>query len=69
MRQIALLRTLGHIKFAYVKFDILKMTMHPEDNSIKIRWRINGLPGYKILLMFWKFNVFKIQESKKLQES
>lgn len=35
VRQIALLRTVGHIKFAYVNFEILKITAHPEDSSIK----------------------------------
>ncbi|KAL4084461.1 hypothetical protein QTP88_028274 [Uroleucon formosanum] len=37
---ISLLRFMGHIKYAYVKFNILKITKHPEDGTIKVRWRI-----------------------------
>ncbi|XP_043476733.1 uncharacterized protein LOC122507857 [Leptopilina heterotoma] len=69
VRQISLLRTVGHLRFAYVKLDILKITIHPEDDSVKVRWRIAGLPGFKVFLMFWKFNVFKLSESIKHQEA
>ncbi|KAJ4446915.1 hypothetical protein ANN_13616 [Periplaneta americana] len=43
VKQVALLRTVGHLKFAYVKFEILKITMHPEDDTVRIRWRIRGI--------------------------
>ena len=48
MKQVAILRALGHIKFAYVKFEILKITSHPEDSTVRVRWRIRGLQGYKV---------------------
>lgn len=51
VKQIALLRTVGHLKFAYVKFEILKITMHPEDDTVKIRWRIRGISGLKVSLV------------------
>ncbi|XP_071438623.1 uncharacterized protein, partial [Hetaerina americana] len=47
IKQVALLRTVGHLRFAYVKFEILKITMHPEDSSVKVRWRIRGISGLK----------------------
>lgn len=55
MKQISLLRAVGHLKFAYVKLDILKITKHPEDGSVKVRWRIRGISGLKvrIVLDFW----------------
>lgn len=31
-----MLRTVGHLKFAYVKFEVLKITQHPDDNTV--RW-------------------------------
>jgi hypothetical protein len=52
VKQIALLRTIGHLKFAYVKFEILKITMHPEDDTVKIRWRIRGISGLKVSLVY-----------------
>lgn len=51
VKQMALLRTIGHLKFAYVKFDILKITSHPEDGTVKVRWRIRGISGIKVILM------------------
>ncbi|KAJ9576434.1 hypothetical protein L9F63_006647 [Diploptera punctata] len=58
VKQIALLRTIGHFKFAYVKFEILKITMHPEDGTVKIRWRIRGISGLKVLFTFWKYKLW-----------
>ena len=65
VKQIALLRTIGHLKFGYVKFDILKITMHPDDGSVKVRWRIRGVPGLKMFVTFWKFKFWKISEAIK----
>lgn len=48
VRQVALLRTVGHLRFAFVKFEILKITKHPEDGTVRIRWRIRGLSGLKV---------------------
>lgn len=62
VKQIALLRTVGHLKFAYVKFEILKITSHPEDGTVKVRWRIRGISGMKVFLQFWKFKLWKIKE-------
>uniref|UniRef100_A0A1B6KL10 Uncharacterized protein n=1 Tax=Graphocephala atropunctata TaxID=36148 RepID=A0A1B6KL10_9HEMI len=70
VRQIALLRMIGHFKFAYVKFDILKITSHPEDGSVKVRWRIKGISGMKVFFNFWKFSILNMKESiEREQES
>ena len=69
VKQIMWLRAIGHIKFAYVKFEILKITVHPEEDSIKIRWRIRGTPGLKVFATFWKFKSWKIQEALKDHET
>lgn len=60
--QISLLKLVGHIKYAYVKMNILKMTMHPEDNTVKVRWRIEGVSNAKVLLFFWKFKFWNMKE-------
>ncbi|GLG97901.1 Uncharacterized protein GBIM_04571 [Gryllus bimaculatus] len=69
VKQMALLRTVGHFKFAYVKFEILKITMHPEDGTIRVRWRISGLTGLKVFMKFWKVKVWKLKETIDKKES
>lgn len=68
VKQMALLRTVGHLKFAYVKLEVLKITAHPEDCSIKMRWRIKGISGLKVLFMFWKIKIWNMKEIFKDQE-
>ncbi|XP_044730180.1 uncharacterized protein LOC123293426 [Chrysoperla carnea] len=68
VRQIALLRTVGHLKFAYVKLEIIKITVNPEDSSVKVRWRIRGISGLKALFMFWKFKLWKMRDAFNAQE-
>lgn len=57
-RQVALLRTVGHIKFAYVKFEVLKITQHPEEGTVKVRWRIRGITALKVMFQFWKYKLW-----------
>ncbi|KOX79089.1 hypothetical protein WN51_09899 [Melipona quadrifasciata] len=61
-KQITLLKIIGHLKYAFVKLEVLKMTMHPEDNSIKVRWRIVGISGTRVFLTFWKIKVWNAKE-------
>lgn len=53
---------MGHIKFAYVTFEILKITQHPEDSTIKIRWRIKGISALKVMVTFWKYKLWNFKE-------
>jgi len=69
IRQIALLRTVGHLKFAYVKLEILKITKHPEDNTVKVRWRIRGISALRVMLQFWKYKLWQLKELFDSQES
>nr|CAG4637184.1 EOG090X09QP [Ceriodaphnia reticulata]SVE73063.1 EOG090X09QP [Ceriodaphnia reticulata] len=69
VKQVALLRCVGHLKFAYVRFEILKITQHPEDGTIKVRWRISGISGLKVLLQFWRFKLWQWKEILQKQES
>lgn len=62
VRQMAYLKIVGHLKYAYVKFNILKITMHPDEGTVKVRWSISGIKGSKIFLSFWKFKFWKIKE-------
>ncbi|KAL6260685.1 hypothetical protein P5V15_008208 [Pogonomyrmex californicus] len=62
-KQLIWLRVIGHIKFAHIKLDIIKITMHTEDDTVKVRWRIRGVTGWKVISMFWKYKFWKIQDS------
>ncbi|CAK9821762.1 Uncharacterized protein C6orf136 homolog [Anthophora retusa] len=62
IKQIAFLKIIGHLKYAYIKLEVLKMTMHPEDSSIKVRWRIVGISGTRLFLTFWKFKLWNAKE-------
>lgn len=62
IKQVALLRAVGHFRFAFVKFEILKITKHIDDYTIKVRWRINGVSGLKIMIKFWKFKIWNYKE-------
>ncbi|CAH0722182.1 unnamed protein product, partial [Brenthis ino] len=68
VKQVALLRTVAHIKFAYVNFEILKITPHPEDSSIRMRWRIRGISGFKVFFMFWKYKLWDMKQVFQDQE-
>ncbi|ENN77603.1 uncharacterized protein C6orf136 homolog [Dendroctonus ponderosae] len=63
VKQVALLRTIGHIRFAYVRFEVLKITQHPEDGTIRIRWRIRGISAWRVMLMFWKIKLWEWKET------
>lgn len=69
VKQVAILRTVGHFKYAYVKFEILKITKHTEDHTIRIRWRVRGISGLKVMFQFWKYKVWQMKEILKDQEA
>lgn len=62
MTNISILRLMGHLKYAYVKFEVLKITKHPEDGTLKVRWRINGISGMKVFFKFWKFKLWNFEQ-------
>lgn len=49
---VNLVKFLAHLKFVYVRFEILDITKHKEDNSIGIRWRIAGLGVTRMILRY-----------------
>ncbi|TSK28222.1 hypothetical protein Baya_2409 [Bagarius yarrelli] len=40
--------------YADAHLEVLKLTKHLEDGSIKARWRVKGLPFHSLLLRFYK---------------
>ncbi|XP_044761681.1 uncharacterized protein C6orf136 homolog [Coccinella septempunctata] len=61
IKDVALLRTVGHLKYAYVKLEVLKITQHPEDSTIKVRWRVRGVSGLSVMLKFWKYKIWNLR--------
>jgi len=53
MKAIYKVRLVAHIKFVYVRFNVIKLTTHPEDMSIRVRWRIVGLGVFRIALRYF----------------
>ncbi|XP_043533964.1 uncharacterized protein C6orf136 homolog isoform X1 [Chiloscyllium plagiosum] len=51
---VTLLRFIVWNYCADVHLDIMKMTQHPENCTIQVRWRITGLPLHVLILKFYK---------------
>lgn len=52
-------RFYGHFIYAYVKVDVLKMTKHVQDSTIKVRWRVSGITGYRMLFKMIQLRVWR----------
>ncbi|XP_047460729.1 uncharacterized protein C6orf136 homolog [Mugil cephalus] len=53
---VSLWRLLCLCYYTEVRLDVLKLTKHMEDGTIKARWRIHGLPFHIQLLRFYRKN-------------
>lgn len=62
VKQVALLRTVGHLKYAYVTMEVIKITKHPEENTVKVRWRVKGISAMRVMFQFWKYKLWKLKE-------
>lgn len=69
VKEAAKLRLWGHIKYAFVKLEVIKMTTHTEDSSVKIRWRIRGISGSKIIFTFWRYKLLQIRDKFREEEA
>ena len=45
-----------------MKFEILKITRHQDDKTVKVRWRIRGISALKVMLNFWKIKLWNYKE-------
>lgn len=62
-KQMALLKIVGHLKYAFVELQVIKLTTHHSEGTIKVRWRIKGLSGFKVFINFWKYKVWNLKDS------
>ncbi|XP_039977425.1 uncharacterized protein C6orf136 homolog isoform X2 [Xiphias gladius] len=51
---LSLWRLLCLCYYAEARLEVLKLTKHMEDGTIKARWRIRGLPVHSLLLRFYR---------------
>ena len=61
--QITLVKMGAHLKYGRLSFQVLKITSHVEDGTVRVRWRIETFPGNQIVLAFWKVNLFNFKKS------
>lgn len=50
---LTLWRLLCLCYYADVRLEVLKLTKHPEDGTVKARWRLRGMPFHTLLLRFY----------------
>ncbi|XP_027489028.1 uncharacterized protein C6orf136 homolog [Corapipo altera] len=51
---VALCRALAWGYFASLRLEVLALTRHPEDWSVRARWRLTGVPLHLLLLRFYR---------------
>lgn len=51
---VALCRALAWGYFASLRLEVLALTRHPEDWSVRARWRLTGLPLHLLLLRWYR---------------
>ncbi|XP_054510159.2 uncharacterized protein C6orf136 homolog [Agelaius phoeniceus] len=51
---VALCRALAWGYFASLRLEVLALTRHPEDWSLRARWRLTGLPLHLLLLRWYR---------------
>jgi hypothetical protein len=53
IKNMSLLRIMAYVKYSFAGMTVLKITQHPEDNTVRVRWRVVGTPGM-FSIGFWK---------------
>jgi hypothetical protein len=65
--EIAKLRLFVHFRLANVRVQLLKTTVHVNDGSVRVRWRVSGIPQSRAI-MFWKFLPWSSKHTNKEDE-
>ena len=60
MVNLVMLKIKGHIMYGKVDMNILKMTKHPEDGTIRVRWQVLGVSGWRLMLTFWRYGPARV---------
>ena len=52
--EIARLRFFVHVRLANVRVQLLKTTAHPDNGTVRVRWRVAGIPVTHAV-KFWNY--------------
>lgn len=55
MINLSLLRIKGHLSYSSVALRVLKITKDEDEGTVKVRWQIRGLPGWRVIFTFWRY--------------
>ncbi|XP_052826966.1 uncharacterized protein LOC106871490 [Octopus bimaculoides] len=64
MLELVKVRMLSHMKYAHLQMSILNISIKPETASIRLHWRVSGLPQLKTL-QIWNFMPWTYRSSLK----
>ena len=53
----------AHMKYGKVTLHVLKITSHPEDNTVRARWRVETVPGNSIFFKFLRMDIRKMSDT------
>lgn len=72
--EFALLRIKAAIFYASIRVNVLKMTQHNEEGTIKVRWNIQGVSNMNFIKSLASFNIMRYalstpQDAAKTEES
>ncbi|XP_062904191.1 uncharacterized protein C6orf136 homolog [Mobula hypostoma] len=51
---VTLSRFIAWNYYADLQMEVMKMTQHPEDWTVQVRWRVTGIPLHVLILKFYK---------------
>lgn len=57
-----MIKILAHLRYAHVRMEVLNSSREDDDGTVRIRWRIKGVGGLRIMLTFWKVKVWNLKE-------
>ncbi|KAI1294212.1 Uncharacterized protein HDE_06105 [Halotydeus destructor] len=52
------MKILSHVKYSHIRMNVLKITQHSDDFTVRVRWRVVGVPGL-FSLKFLKSRAFR----------
>ena len=55
MINISMLKIKAHLSYSSVGLKLLKITKHEDEGTVKVRWQIRGISGWRIIFTFWRY--------------
>lgn len=57
MWNLVMMKIKGQICYGKITMNILKITAHPEDGTIRVRWQVEGVQGWRLIFTFWRYGL------------